>query len=100
MGFSEAFFRAGKPLFAYVNSSLINGTSILIIQPWLVFCAIALVGSVALLAFSVRRLPPVRAHRARAATQPPIAPVPTPPRDQAEATPTAGAPPVNGDAET
>ena len=98
MGFSEAFFRAGKPLFAYVDSSLINGKSILIIQPWLVFCMIALVGSLALLAFSVRRLPPVRAHKARGATQPPIAPVPA--RVSPEAAPAPGPPPENPDAAT
>jgi ABC-2 type transport system permease protein len=99
MGFSEAFFRAGKPLFAYVDSGLINGKSILIIQPWLVFCLIALAGSAGLLAFSVRRLPPVRARRAAtAAGRPPVAPAAAP--DLPEVARVSGAAPEQSDAET
>ena len=63
MGFSEAFLRQGKSLFIFTDTSLVNGTSLLIVQPWLVFCILALIGSVILLMFSTRMLPPVRARR-------------------------------------
>ncbi len=60
MGLSEAYVRAGKGLFWFTDTTLVNGQTLWLPQPWLVFCGLALLGSWLLLALGVRVLPPVR----------------------------------------
>ena len=60
MGISEVYVRQGKGLFWFTETTLVNGQSLWLPQPWLVFCGLALLGSGLLLALGVRVLPPVR----------------------------------------
>ena len=60
MGISEVYVRQGKGLLWFTDTTLVNGQTLWVPQPWLVFCVLALLGSVLLLALAVRVLPPVR----------------------------------------
>jgi ABC-type transport system involved in multi-copper enzyme maturation permease subunit len=60
MVFSDIFYSMGKPLFIYTDTTLINGKSLLVISPWLVFCLEALLMSAILVLLSIRNVQPVR----------------------------------------
>ncbi len=60
MGISEAYVRQGKGLLWFTDTTIVNGHTLWLPQPWLVFCVLALLGSGLLLALGVRVLPPVR----------------------------------------
>jgi hypothetical protein len=62
MGISEAFYLMGHPLFIYTNDELLQGHTLFVISPWLLFCMIALVLSAILIALSIRLVKPVRYH--------------------------------------
>jgi ABC-type transport system involved in multi-copper enzyme maturation permease subunit len=62
---SEAFYLNGDPLFIYTSSTMLNGHTVLVVSPWLLFCIEALLGSVLLVLLSIRFIQPVR-HRRRA----------------------------------
>jgi len=89
MGLSETFVRAGHPLFFYTDDRLINGQTIFILQPWVLYCLLAVIVSALLLAWSVRLLPPVRRHQALAAARQAIPAV--------SGTPVAGPPLANAE---
>lgn len=59
MVISETFYMQGHPLFVYTNSDLLNGHTLFIISPWLVFCIEALLVSALLIALSVRFVKPI-----------------------------------------
>lgn len=64
LGLSEALYLRGQSLFIYSTTDLpmtrLNGESMLIVSPWLVFCLEALILSAILLFFAIRRVEPVR----------------------------------------
>lgn len=60
MIFSEGFYLMGKPLFIYTDTTLLNGKSLLVMSPWLVFCVEALLMSLLLILLSIRNVQPVR----------------------------------------
>jgi ABC-2 type transport system permease protein len=66
MAISETYVRSGKPLFFFVDTGLLNGQSVFVIHPWLVYCILALIGSLLLLVWSTRFLPPARRRASRA----------------------------------
>ncbi|HUS14201.1 MAG TPA: ABC transporter permease subunit [Chloroflexia bacterium] len=75
MGISETLVRVGKPLFFYMETTAAPGTSFPVVQPWLVFCLMAVLFSLFFLAVSIRMLPPVRPGRRRVV---PVPPAPAP----------------------
>ncbi|MDQ6694615.1 MAG: ABC transporter permease [Chloroflexota bacterium] len=62
MGLSEALLIKGDPLFIYNSTTILNGHSLLVVSPWLIFCLEALLCSVLLVSLAIRRLGSVR-HR-------------------------------------
>ncbi len=94
MGLSENYLRQGKPLFFFFDTNIVNGQSLPVLHPWIAYCLFALVGSLSVLWWSIRRLPLVRSQGAprrvppslpggpgAALVAPPLegAPVPVPP---------------------
>lgn len=59
MGMSEAFYMGGDPLFIYTSTTKVNGHTMLIISPWLLFCIESLVVSAILVLLSIRLVRPV-----------------------------------------
>ncbi|MGI8589318.1 MAG: ABC transporter permease subunit [Chloroflexia bacterium] len=86
MGVSQQFLSAGKSLFFYTDSGIINGRTIFVIQPWFACCLLSLLGSALFLAVAVRILPPVRRTWP---TQPVGYPVAAPQAGSVEASPPA-----------
>lgn len=60
MSLSEAFLLRGDSLFIYTSTQMINGKTMLVVSPWLVFCLEALLLSGILVLFSIRLVRPVR----------------------------------------
>jgi ABC-type transport system involved in multi-copper enzyme maturation permease subunit len=60
MVISESFYVMGHPLFIYTRSDLLNGQTLFVISPWLLFCIEALLVSLILIALSVRMIKPIR----------------------------------------
>ncbi len=77
MAISENYLQSGKPLFFFTD--MVNGQTVPIVQPWLVYCLLALLGSAILLAISTRLLPPVRRHAPPPRTVVPASPAGSPP---------------------
>lgn len=69
LGISDAFVSSGDPLFIYNSTTKINGRNLLVVSPWLVFCAEALLGSAVLVLLSIRNVKPThsRARKERPA---------------------------------
>jgi ABC-2 type transport system permease protein len=63
MAISETFYAMGHPLFIYTRDDLLNGNTLFVISPWLLFCIEALIVSAILLAFSVRNVKPIHYRR-------------------------------------
>jgi hypothetical protein len=59
MSLSEAFLTKGDPLFIYTTTDLLNGHTLLVVSPWLLFCIEALVISAVLVLLSIRNVQPV-----------------------------------------
>jgi ABC-2 type transport system permease protein len=60
LGISETFYLMGHPLFFYTRNDLLSGHTLFIVSPWLLFCIMAVIISVVLIAFSIRFIKPVR----------------------------------------
>lgn len=60
MGISDGFFVNGDPLFIYTNTTYLQGHTVLVISPWLLFCIESLLISAMLVLFSIRNVQPVR----------------------------------------
>lgn len=59
MGISEAFLSTGDPLFIYTTTDLLNGHTLLVVSPWLLFCIESLVISTLLVLLSIRNVQPI-----------------------------------------
>ncbi len=70
MVMSEAFYLNGDPLFIYTSSTMLNGHTVLVVSPWLLFCIEAVLGSVLLVLLSIRFVQPVRHRRGARRTGP------------------------------
>jgi ABC-type transport system involved in multi-copper enzyme maturation permease subunit len=68
MVISDTMYANGDPLFIYTSTTLLNGHTILVVSPWLLFCIEALLLSSVLVALSVRFIQPARYKRHRRAT--------------------------------
>lgn len=60
---SEGFFMGGDPLFIYSKNDLLNGHTLLVVSPWLLFCIEAIIISAILILLSIRLVRPVRYRR-------------------------------------
>lgn len=63
MGMSEALLLKGDPWFIYTTTTLLNGKTLLVVSPWLIFCLESLILSAFLIALSIRNVKPVRYSR-------------------------------------
>ncbi|MEO8288983.1 MAG: ABC transporter permease [Chloroflexota bacterium] len=63
MVISEGFYLQGQPLFVYTSTEILNGHTLFVISPWLLFCIEALLVSALLIALSVRFVKPIRYKR-------------------------------------
>jgi hypothetical protein len=60
MGISDAFYARGDPLFIYTSTDILNGHTLWVMSPWLIFCLQALVLSTILILLSIRMIQPIR----------------------------------------
>lgn len=60
MGLSEAFLSRGDSLFIYTSTQMLNGKTLLVMSPWLLFCIEAFIMSVILVLLSIRLVRPIR----------------------------------------
>jgi ABC-2 type transport system permease protein len=60
MGMSETFITQGDPLFIYTSTTKLNGETLLVVSPWLLFCIEAVLVSAILVLLSIRLVQPVR----------------------------------------
>ncbi len=77
MGISEAFLSRGDSLFIYTSTQMINGKTLLVVSPWLLFCIEAFIVSAILVLLSIRLVRPVRykkaaQHQTYAPDEPPL----------------------------
>jgi ABC-2 type transport system permease protein len=70
MAISETFYSDGQPLFIYIDTKILNGRSLFVISPWLLFCMEALLVSAILILISIRLVKPVRYHHVATQVQP------------------------------
>jgi ABC-2 type transport system permease protein len=77
MGLSEAFYSQGDSLFIYSSTRILNGHTLWVISPWLLFCIEAVLISALLILLSIRFVRPIRYRsQARSSLQPTMLPVP------------------------
>ncbi|MDQ3928181.1 MAG: ABC transporter permease, partial [Chloroflexota bacterium] len=81
---SEMFISNGDPLFIYSSTQYLNGKELLVVSPWLLFCAEALIFSAIFVLISIRAVRPVHIRHEGRKTAPShdLAPVETPVSDQ------------------
>lgn len=60
MALSDTFLLNGDPLFIYNTTKLLNGRSIFVVSPWLIFCLEAAILSILLIAVAIRAVRPTR----------------------------------------
>lgn len=81
MTISEAFYMMGHPLFIYTNNELVQGQTLLVVSPWLLFCIEAIWLSAVLVTASIRLVKPVRVRRQKRVwehLEPPSGNIPVP----------------------
>ena len=79
---SEVFYSRGDPLFIYNSTQMINGKTLLVASPWLVYCAEALILSALLVLISIRLVQPIHYRssiKLENVTQPDVTAQPLPP---------------------
>lgn len=64
MGLSEAFLSRGDSLFIYTSTQMLNGKTLLVVSPWLLFCIEAFIVSALFVLLSIRLVRPVRYKKA------------------------------------
>ena len=69
MGLSEAFLTRGDSLFIYTSPDMINGKTLLVVSPWLLFCIEALIVSAFFVLLSIRLVRPVRYKKAASTSE-------------------------------
>ena len=74
MGISEALYSQGDALFVYTSTSLLNGHTLLVVSPWLIFCIEAVLISTLLTLLSIRLVQPIRSGSQRRQPSRPRAP--------------------------
>ena len=62
MAISDSYIVNGDPLFIYTNTTYLQGHTVLVVSPWLLFCIEALIISAILVLLSIRMVQPVRYH--------------------------------------
>jgi hypothetical protein len=77
MAISDSYFVNGDPLFIYTNTTYLQGRTVLVVSPWLLFCIEALLISALLVMLSIRMVQPVR-YRSKSKKQVAPAEVPQP----------------------
>jgi hypothetical protein len=60
MVLSETFYSMGQPLFVYTSNTMLNGHTLLVVSPWLLFSIEALLTSTILVFLSIRLVKPGR----------------------------------------
>jgi ABC-2 type transport system permease protein len=61
---SETLLMNGDPLFVYTSTTILNGKTLLVVSPWLIFCVEALLLSAVLVLLSIRQVQPIRMRNA------------------------------------
>lgn len=61
----------GDPLFIYTNNTYVNGHSLLVVSPWLLFCIEAVIFSAILVFLSIKRVRPVHYRHYKGRITPP-----------------------------
>ncbi|HYP41370.1 MAG TPA: hypothetical protein VEX13_13505, partial [Chloroflexia bacterium] len=78
MGLSEMLYSQGDSLFVYTSTRLLNGHTLLVVSPWLIFCIEAILISTVLILLSIRMVQPIRYRsHARHTPQPAATPIPS-----------------------
>lgn len=70
MSWSAGLYSNGDSLFIYTSHTIVNGKSLLVVSPWLIFCIEALLISALLIFISIRRVRPVHYHSQTVTLQP------------------------------